>query len=196
MAGLRFSDVHTRPTELLDLTSLTGEEFHCLVPAFATAFHTRMATWRLDGKPRTARRFTVYQACPLPTPEDRLLFVLVYLKTYALQVVHGRLFGLGQSKANQWLHVLLPVLQAALTALGDTPSRTLTTLAERLGVSAKAAATLLPPPEPAPVSPVAAAPASPAPPLLPMTGPNGGSVAPRMRLSKPAVIAARKSATP
>jgi Helix-turn-helix of DDE superfamily endonuclease len=175
MTGLRFSDVHTRPTELLDLTSLTGEEFHCLVPAFETAFHTRMATWRLDGKPRTARRFTVYRVCPLPTPEDRLLFVLVYLKTYPLQVVHGRLFGLGQSKANHWLHVLLPMLQAALTALGDTPSRTLTALAERLGVSAEAAATLLPAAAATPVSPAATAPAPPAPPLLPMMGPNGGS---------------------
>jgi Helix-turn-helix of DDE superfamily endonuclease len=196
MTGLRFSDVHTRSTELLDLSSLTGEEFHCLVPAFERAFHTRMATWRLDGKPRTARRFTVYQVCPLPTPEDRLLFVLVYLKTYPLQVVHGRLFGLGQSKANQWLHVLLPVLQAALTALGDTPSRTLTALAERLGVSAETAAALLPPPEPVSSSPAAAAPTPPAPPLLPMTGPNGGSGAPRMRLSRRAVIAARRSVTP
>jgi len=37
-----------------------------------------MAAWRMDGKPRTARRFTVYKTCPLPTPEDRLLFILVY----------------------------------------------------------------------------------------------------------------------
>jgi len=135
MTGLRFSDVHSRPTELLDLTSLPPDEFHRLVPAFETAFRTRMAPGRLDGTPRTARRLTVYQACPLPTAEDRLLFVLVYLKTYALQVVHGRLCGRGQSKANQWLHVRLPVLQAALTALGDTPSRTLVALAQRLGVA-------------------------------------------------------------
>lgn len=181
MTGLRFSDVHPRPTELLDLRSLTGEEFACLLPAFETVFRQRMATWRLDGKPRTARRFSVYRACPLPTPEDRLLFVLVYLKTYALQVVHGRLFGLSQSKANQWLHVLLPVLQAALTALGDTPSRTLAALAERWGLSAEAAAVLLRPPEP---------------PLLPMLAPNGGSTAPRMRLSRRAGIAARRSAIP
>jgi hypothetical protein len=194
MTGLRFRDVHSRPTELVDLTSLTGEEFACLVPAFETAFHSRMAAWRLDGKPRTARRFSVYQACPLPTPEDRLLFVLVYLKTYALQVVHGRLFGLGQSKANQWLHVLLPVLQAALTALGDTPSRTLTALAERLGVSAEAA--VLPPPAPLSNSPATVAPALSAPPLLPMTAPNGGSSAPRIRLNRRIVIAARNGAIP
>lgn len=196
MAGVRFRDVHTRPTELLDLTSLTLEEFQGLVPAFETAFQTRMATWRLDGKPRTARRFTVYRSCPLPTPEDRLLFVLVYLKTYALQVVHGRLFGLGQSKANQWLHRLLPVLQSALRTLGATPSRTLAALADRLGVALEAAAALLPPAAPAPDSAAATTPVSPAPPLLPMTGPNGGSTAPTIPLSRRAVIAARKSAIP
>ena len=60
------------------------------------------------------RRFTVYVNCPLATPEDRLLFILAYLKTYALQVGQRHLFGMGQSKANQWIHVLLPVLLAAL----------------------------------------------------------------------------------
>jgi hypothetical protein len=48
-----------------------------------------MAAWRLDGTPRTARQFAVYKTCPLPTPEDRLFFLLTYLKTYALQVVQG-----------------------------------------------------------------------------------------------------------
>src|SRR5712691_3603220 len=110
MASVRFTDVQARPSEFLDLTSLTRNEFQQLVPPFETALQAHLAAWRLDGKPRTARRFTVYKNCPLPTPEDRLFFMLVYLKTYALQVVHGRLFGMGQSKANQWIHVLLPAL--------------------------------------------------------------------------------------
>ena len=114
MAGLRFTDVQSRPTEFLDLTSLTLDEFQLLVSPFETAFHARMAAWRLDGKPRSARQFRIYKNCPLPTPEDRLLFILTYLKTYALQVMHGRLFGMGQSKAKQWIHVLLSVLLAAL----------------------------------------------------------------------------------
>src|SRR6184192_553368 len=90
MAGLRFADLQSRPMEFLDFTSVTLDEFQQLVPPFEAAFHAHMAAWRMDGKPRTARRFTVYQTCPLPTPEDRLLFLLTYLKTYALQVVHGR----------------------------------------------------------------------------------------------------------
>src|SRR6266700_7424389 len=76
MAGLRFPDLQSRPTEFLDCTSLTLDEFQQLVPPVEAAFHARMAAWRMDGKPRTARRFTVYQNCPLLTPEDRLLFIL------------------------------------------------------------------------------------------------------------------------
>ena len=117
MAGVRFADLQSRPTEFLDFTSLTLNEFQQLVPPFETAFQAPMAAWRLDGKPRTARRFSVYQNCPFPTPEERLLFILAYVKTYSLQVVQGRLFGMGQSKANQWIHVLLPVLLAALRTL-------------------------------------------------------------------------------
>jgi Helix-turn-helix of DDE superfamily endonuclease len=154
-----------------------------------------MAAWRLDGKPRTARRFTVYENCPLRTPEDRLLFILAYLKTYALQVVHGRLFGMGQSKANQWIHVLLPVLLAALRTLGDAPARSLTALAQRLGVSEADAATVVAPLEEEP-APVDAGPAmASASPLLPMTGPNVGSSAPKTLLNRRGVIVARKRIT-
>ena len=188
MASVRFTDVQARPTEFLDLTSLTLAEFQQLVPPFEAAFQAHLAAWRLDGKPRTARQFTVYKNCPLPTPEERLLFILTYLKTYALQVVHGRLFGMVQGKANQWIHVLLPVLLAALRALGDAPARSLSALAQRLGVSEADAATVVTPLEDKPV-PLAPAPASP---LLPMTARNGGSSVPKTLLNRPYVIAARK----
>ena len=188
MAHVQFTDVQDRPTEFLDLTSLTRDEFQQLIPPFEAAFQAHMAMWRLDGKPRTARRFSVYNNCPLPTPEDRLLFILAYVKTYSLQVVQGRLFGMGQSKANQWIHVLLPVLLAALRALGDAPARSLTVLAQRLGVSEADAATMVVPLAEEPI-PVATGPASP---LLPMTARNGGSSAPKTLLNRPRVIAARK----
>ena len=196
MAGLRFTELQSRPLEFLDFTSLTLDEFQQLVPPFETAFHARMAAWRMDGKPRTARRFSVYKNCPLLTPEDRLLFILVYLKTYALQVVHGRLFGMVQGKANQWIHVLLPALLAALRALGDAPARSLSALAQRLGVSEADAATVVTP-QVEEATPVVAIPtAAPAAPLLPMTAPSGASSAPRTLRNRPSAIAARKRTTP
>src|SRR5215813_1814454 len=192
MASVRFTDVQARPTEFLDFTSLTLNEFQLLVPPFEAAFQERMAAWRLDGKPRTARRFRVYKNCPLLTPEDRLFFILTYLKTYSLQVVQGRLFGMGQSKANQWIHVLLPALLAALRTLGDAPARSLTALAQRLGVSEADAATVVVPLEevPAPVAPIPAA--APTSPLLPMTGPNGASSALKTLRNRRTVIAGRR----
>ena len=196
MAGLRFSDAQSRPTEFLDLTSLTLEEFQLLTPPFETAFHAHMAAWRLDGKPRTARQFAVYQNCPLPTPEDRLFFILTYLKTYALQVVQGRLFGMVQGKANQWIHVLLPALLAALRTLGDAPARSLIALAQRLGVSEADAATVVTPLEEEPAHGGADPAAEAASPLLPMTGQNGGSSAPKTLLNRKRVIAGRKEITP
>ena len=195
MAGVRFTALQSRPMEFLDFTSLTLDEFQQLVPPFETAFQTRMAAWRMDGKPRTARRFTVYTNCPLPTPEDRLLFILAYLKTYALQVVHGRLFGMVQGKANQWIHVLLPALLAALRALGDAPARSLSALAQRLGVSEVDATTVIGSLEEEPAPVVTAPVAIPEAPLLPMTGRNDASSAPKTLRNRKRVTAVRKQIT-
>ena len=101
------------------------------------------------------------------------------------------MFGMGQSKANQWIHVLLPALLAALRTLGDAPARSLTALAQRLGVSEADAAMVVAPltEEAAPGVAVSEAP------LLPMTGRNGASSAPKTLLNRPHVIAARKRTT-
>src|SRR6266496_6348447 len=109
MAGVRFTDLQSRPMEFLDFTSVTLDEFQQLVPPFEAAFQSRMAAWRMDGKPRTARRFTVDKNCPLPTPEDRLLFVLTYLKTYTLQVVQGGVPAVTEQKTTHLLSTALAV---------------------------------------------------------------------------------------
>jgi hypothetical protein len=196
MASVRCADMQSRPTEFLDCTSLTLDEFQQLVPPFEAAFQPHMAAWRLDGQPRTARPFAVDKHCPLPTPEDRLFFLLTSLKTYALQVVQGRLFGMGQSRAHQWIHVLLPALLAALRTLGDAPARALTALAQRLGVTEADAATMVAPLAEESALVVAVPAVAPASPLLPMTAPNGASSAPTTLLHRPRVRAARKKTTP
>jgi hypothetical protein len=73
MGSLRVAELQTRPTEVLDLTTLIVDEFRQVVPPFEAAFQTHMGEWRLDGRPRTARRYATYQNCPLPTPEGSVL---------------------------------------------------------------------------------------------------------------------------
>jgi Helix-turn-helix of DDE superfamily endonuclease len=184
MSGLRYAQVSQKEPKFLDLTSLTVEEFDQLVPAFEEAFEQRMKEWCLDGKPRTGRAYRTYANCPLPTPEDRLLFILVYVKTNVLQVVQGELFALPQNKANQWIHTLLPVLQATLRSLGDAPARSMEHLAQRLGLEHL-------PAEPRQLQAISQE----HPPLFAMMEPNGASSAPKMRINKQAIIAARKDAT-
>src|SRR5437588_4309286 len=185
MSGLKYVEVSQKELKFLDLTSLTVEEFGQLVPGFEEAFQERMNEWRLDGKRRSGRRYTTYANCPLPTPEDRLLFILVYLKTNVLQVVQGELFGLPQNKANQWIHTLLPALQTTLRTLGDAPARSLEQLAQRLGLSHELSE---------PMEPEAQRQASP--PLFAMMEPNDASSAPKTRIKRKATTAARKNVTP
>jgi hypothetical protein len=177
MTRLHYADLARKAMDVLDMTSLTPDEFQQLVPSFEIAFQAHMAEWCLDGTRRTGRRFTIYKNCPLPTAEDRLLFILVYLKTNPLQVAHGIMFGLPQGKTNQWIHVLLPVLRTALRQLGDAPCRSLADLARRIGV---------------PITDVAPVTA----PLFAMTAPSDASHAPKTRMNRKAAIVARKSAIP
>src|SRR5205809_6821921 len=102
---LRYRNIPTHTTEVLDVTRLTVDAFAALVPPFAAAFLAYMSPWTLHGRRRQSRRSTTEAHGPLPTPEDRLLFILVYLKQHPMHLLHGRLFGMRQSKATPWIHV-------------------------------------------------------------------------------------------
>ena len=76
MGHLRCTDRQTRPLEVLELSSLTLDEFRHGVPPCEAAWQARMTQWRVDGRPRMARGYTTDQNCPRPTPEARRLCLL------------------------------------------------------------------------------------------------------------------------
>jgi hypothetical protein len=109
--------------EFLALTGLTLPEFQNLLTAFPRAYQRRFpANQTTEGQPRQ-RSVGGGSKGLLHLPEDKLLFILVYLKTYPLQVVMGQLFELSQPQVNYWIHRLLPVLQQTLDDLGARPER-------------------------------------------------------------------------
>ena len=57
----------------------------------------------------------------------------------------ARVLAVDPNTVLQWIHVLLPALLAALRTLGDAPARSLTALAQRLGVSEDDVATVVTP---------------------------------------------------
>ena len=119
---LSYETLKTKPKELLALTGLARREFEELLPMFAHAL--QVAEEQTRPAPRQRQRAPGGGRKPsLRTAEDKLLFALVYTKTYPLQVVQGQLFGMSQSSANEWIHFLVPVLTVALDDLGVMPER-------------------------------------------------------------------------
>jgi hypothetical protein len=157
------------------MTGLTEAEFMALLLYFEQAFVVSMQDRTIDGQPRTSRRYSTYASCPLPTTADKLLFILTYLKQNPLQEVQGQLFGMSQSNANTWIHLLHPVLNQALEDQELLPARTADDLAAMLTT---------PPTE-------AAAPSS----LVFMTGPNDPSNVRKTRRSSKRITVGRRNAT-
>ena len=120
---LRYQDIAHNKSRVRAFTTLEPEEFADLVPVFETCFMERMRDYTIDGLPRLNRRYTAYNNSPLPTIEDKLLFILVHMKQNLTQDVQGQRFGMGQSDANKWLQLLRPVLHTALQRLDVLPSR-------------------------------------------------------------------------
>jgi len=203
---LRYAEISQKNVKFLDFTSLTVEEFEQLVSPFEENYQERMKNLCLDGKPRTGRGYQTYRNCPLPSPEDRLLFILVYLKTNNLQVVQGELFGMPQNKANQWIHNLLPVLQTTLRGLGDAPARSMEELAQRLnksvtpeisGITPNTTPDVLPPlPNTEEIVGEQEIHETASPPLFAMMVQNDASSVQKTKMNRKTIIAARKRAIP
>lgn len=128
---INYSEVSKNSCKFLALTCYTVEEFQALLLHFQVQFDQYVETHRLDGKARTKRRYSHYRNSPLPTLADKLMFILIYLKQGTTQEMHATLFGMHQPDANSWIHVLHPLLNRTLAALGELPVRDATALEQK-----------------------------------------------------------------
>lgn len=170
-----YEEVTQRVGSLCAMTGLTETEFQALLPLFEQAFVAYMGNRTMDGHPRTSRRYSTYETCPLPTMADKLLFILSYLKHNPIQEMQGQLFGMSQSNANKWIHLLHAALNQALADQHLLPARTADELAVMLARH-----------EPEETS---------TPPLLCTMGPNGRSHVRKILRSRKNITVARRSVT-
>src|SRR5579871_341872 len=120
---ITYAEIRGDQRRCLALTGLIPSEFELLLSAFQCAYGRRYPRHRTAaGQPRQ-RCFGGGRKPVLATAEQKLLFLLVYLKTYPLQTLLGELFELSQPGVNHWLRRLLPILRTALDKLGVLPQR-------------------------------------------------------------------------
>ena len=116
-------DLKENPRKFVSFTSLTPDEFDLLLPAFEQVYLKKYPVSKTKTGSARKRKAGAGRKGLLVGIEQKLLFALVYQKSYPLQSVMGELFGMGQSQANQWIHGLLPILKQALDNLGYAPER-------------------------------------------------------------------------
>ena len=93
------------------------------MPAFQASFLKHIEVYTLEGKKRSKRHYVEYCNSPLRRIEDKLLFIVVYLRKATTQDIFGEVFRMSQPVANKWIHILHPCLNQALAAVGERPAR-------------------------------------------------------------------------
>lgn len=119
---LTYEELKKKPKEFLAATGQTVEEFASLLPEFSQCYRKQSSALTVAGKTRQ-RQTGGGSKGTLVQMADKLLFILVYQKTYPLQTMQGLHFDLSQPSANEWIHRLLPILREALANLDMTPER-------------------------------------------------------------------------
>jgi hypothetical protein len=125
-------EVIQRVGSLRAMNGLTQQEFTVSLPYFEHAFLASMADRTMDGQPRMSRRYSTHETSPVPTMADKWLFILTSMKQNPIQEVQGQLFGMSQSHANKWIHLLHAVLHQALAHQEWLPARNADELAVML----------------------------------------------------------------
>src|SRR3954453_6946346 len=104
---MKYEEARKKPRVFQQLTGMTIEEFDKLKAAFQKALED-------DEQRRGKASSPAGRKAVLLTYEDKVFFILFYLRHYPTQEVLGFLFGISQGQANQWIHRLTPIVKKAL----------------------------------------------------------------------------------
>ena len=122
---LNYNDVKEKPDILRAMTSLNRDEFEILCKIFGEVWDEK--TGQVEKAPSKGGRNPI-----LKSSDDRLFFILFYLKTYPLQEVLAHLFGMSQGQANFLIYQFSEMLRETLKRTGHLPARIPEEMIQRL----------------------------------------------------------------
>ncbi|KAA6338048.1 hypothetical protein EZS27_013908 [termite gut metagenome] len=119
---MEYKKIQQNELQFLSLTGLSPTEFETLSIDFSVELEVYMSKYTFEGKERV-RLYKPRKRSSLPTVEDKLFFILVFMKTNPLQEHHAASFGMTQPKANMYIHLFIPLLEKTLKRMGELPTR-------------------------------------------------------------------------
>ena len=118
-----YDEIKQIPKLLLTMTSLNQPEFEQLLPYFNKSWDEYVLNNYIEREDREREYGGGRDDTTLLKIEDKLLFILYYVKAYPLQDILAYEFGMSQGCANIWIHILSKVLKDALDQDGHLPER-------------------------------------------------------------------------
>lgn len=101
------------------LTGLRVSEFNDLAADFSWNYHAYEATRITERK----RKLGGGRGSKIETIEEKLFYVLFYLKTYPTFDMASFYVGFARSKAHKWAHILFPILEQTMKRKLVLPQR-------------------------------------------------------------------------
>jgi hypothetical protein len=86
---IEYVKLKEKPREFLAATGIRQEEFECLLPTFEKSYQASLPKKPKPSKKKKQRAAGGGRKSALKTMSDKLLFILVYRKTFQLQTMHG-----------------------------------------------------------------------------------------------------------
>ena len=120
---MRVIDYKNKETSFLSLTSLSVIEFDYLLQYFTPQWEKHYKYHTLEGKKRLIVSYQEHKNSVLQGTDQKLFFLLVYMKSNSLQTFQGASFGISQSKVSKIYRSLLGVLDDTLKKMGLSPCR-------------------------------------------------------------------------
>ena len=118
---ITYSALVSRPKLFARLLGHTPKEFDAIFDKFKSAYEEKLRLKELG--PTRKRKLGAGRHSHLVSLEDKLVFILLYVRQYPLEFIQGMFFNLSESNACFWIHELLPTLDKSLDYAHAKPNR-------------------------------------------------------------------------
>lgn len=116
------SNLKNRPALFARMAGVNVSEFDKLYDIFKSFWEAFVREEFIDKKERK-REYGGGNKPKLKLTEDKLLFILMYIRLYPIQILQGMWFDMTESGANRWIHRLTPLLERVLAFKCVLPKR-------------------------------------------------------------------------
>jgi len=119
---LTYQRIKDNDKQLQSLVGMSKEDFAQLHNYYEVSWRKYIEHYNMNGTVRI-RPHRIRKDGKMEKTEDQLLFILHYLKSNSIQEHHAAVYGMRQSHANAWIHLLLKILHQTLRDVGQLPER-------------------------------------------------------------------------